>query len=50
MQTLEKKKIIILGAGFAGIFTAINLSRRFKKDPTLKFTMMKQVSPLQAIY
>jgi len=40
MQTLEKKKIIILGAGFAGIFTAINLSRRFKKRPDIEITLV----------
>src|SRR4030067_1484791 len=40
MQTLEKKKIIILGAGFAGIFTAINLSRRLKKRKDIEITLV----------
>lgn len=40
MQTIEKKKILILGAGFAGIYTAINLSRRLKKRKDIEITLV----------
>lgn len=40
MQTPEKTKILILGAGFGGIYTAINLSRRLKKREDIEITLV----------
>src|SRR3989337_3344094 len=40
MQHAEKTKILILGAGFGGIYTAINLSRRFKKRTDIDISMV----------
>lgn len=40
MNNSKKTKILILGAGFAGIYTAINLSRRLKKRKDIEITLV----------
>lgn len=40
MNNSKKIKILILGAGFGGIYTAINLSRRFKKRADIEITLV----------
>ncbi|MEK6726026.1 MAG: NAD(P)/FAD-dependent oxidoreductase [Deltaproteobacteria bacterium] len=40
MNNLKKTKILILGAGFAGIYTAINLSRRLKKRSDIDISLI----------
>lgn len=39
MNNPNAKKIVILGAGFAGIYTAINLSRKLKKRRDIEITL-----------
>lgn len=40
MNNTVNKKILILGAGFAGIYTAINLSRRLRKRKDVEITLV----------
>ena len=43
---LEKKQILILGGGFAGMATAENLEREFGPDPTVAFTLVSDTNAL----
>lgn len=40
MNNSKKTRILILGAGFAGIYTAINLSRRLRKRKDIEITLV----------
>lgn len=40
MENSNKMKVLILGAGFAGIYTAINLSRKLKKRKDVEITLV----------
>ncbi|MBI4745449.1 MAG: FAD-dependent oxidoreductase [Deltaproteobacteria bacterium] len=40
MNNSNKTRVLILGAGFAGIYTAINLSRRLRKRKDIEITLV----------
>lgn len=37
-----RQRVVILGAGFGGLFTALHLSRRLQGDPTVDITLIDQ--------
>ncbi|HEY1866558.1 MAG TPA: NAD(P)/FAD-dependent oxidoreductase [Candidatus Acidoferrales bacterium] len=41
-----KTRIVILGGGFAGVTTAINLEKEFRDDPTVDFTLVSETNAL----
>jgi NADH:quinone reductase (non-electrogenic) len=41
-----KTHIVILGGGFAGVTTAINLEKEFRADPTVAFTLVSETNAL----
>ena len=41
-----KTRIVILGGGFAGVTTAINLEKEFRNDPTVSFTLVSETNAL----
>ena len=43
---VEKKRILILGGGFAGIGTASELERLFRDDPAVEFTLVSETNAL----
>jgi NADH dehydrogenase len=43
---VEKKHIVILGGGFAGMTTAENLERVFGADPSVAFTLVSETNAL----
>ena len=43
---MEKKRILILGGGFAGIGTASELERLFRNDPAVEFTLVSETNAL----
>ena len=42
----DKKRILILGGGFAGAGTASELERLFRDDPTVEFTLVSETNAL----
>jgi NADH:quinone reductase (non-electrogenic) len=43
MSEKTPKRILILGAGFAGLYTALHLEKNFAKDKGVKITLVNQV-------
>jgi NADH dehydrogenase len=41
-----KTRIVILGGGFAGVTTAMNLERQFRYDPTIGLTLVSETNAL----
>jgi NADH dehydrogenase len=41
-----KTRIVILGGGFAGVTTAMNLEKEFRDDPTVIFTLVSETNAL----
>lgn len=41
-----KTHVVILGGGFAGVTTAINLEKEFRTDPTVAFTLVSETNAL----
>ncbi|MFN2509291.1 MAG: hypothetical protein ABR589_11030, partial [Chthoniobacterales bacterium] len=41
-----KTRVVILGGGFAGVTTALNLEKQFRKDPTVEFTLVSETNAL----
>ena len=41
-----KTHVVILGGGFAGVTTAINLEKEFRADPTVAFTLVSETNAL----
>ncbi len=41
-----KTRVVILGGGFAGVTTAINLEKEFRDDPTVAFTLVSETNAL----
>jgi NADH dehydrogenase len=41
-----KTRIVILGGGFAGVTTAMNLEKEFRDDPTVVFTLVSETNAL----
>ena len=42
----EKRRILILGGGFAGVGTASELERLFRADPSVEFTLVSETNAL----
>jgi NADH dehydrogenase len=42
MSTDGRQRIVILGAGFAGLYTALNLEKEFKHDPGVEVTLVSR--------
>jgi NADH dehydrogenase len=40
MTDIEKKRVLILGAGFAGLYTALHLERTLGKDTPAEITLV----------
>src|SRR5262245_28041990 len=38
----QKKQVVILGGGFGGIYTCLELEKQFKADPDVEFTLVNQ--------
>jgi NADH dehydrogenase len=43
---MVKTRMVILGGGFAGVTTAINLEKEFRNDPTVAFTLVSETNAL----
>jgi NADH dehydrogenase len=41
-----RTRVVILGGGFAGVTTAINLEKEFRADPTVGFTLVGETNAL----
>ncbi len=41
-----KTRVVILGGGFAGVSTAINLEKEFRDDPSVAFTLVSETNAL----
>ncbi len=41
-----KTRVVILGGGFAGVTTAINLEKQFRRDPSVAFTIVSETNAL----
>ncbi len=41
-----RTRVVILGGGFAGVTTAINLEKEFRGDPTVGFTLVSETNAL----
>jgi hypothetical protein len=41
-----KTRVVILGGGFAGVSTAMNLEKEFRDDPSVAFTLVSETNAL----
>jgi NADH:ubiquinone reductase (H+-translocating) len=41
-----KTRVVILGGGFAGVSTALNLEKEFRDDPSVAFTLVSETNAL----
>ena len=41
---MAKKKIVVVGAGFAGVYATKKLSKHFKKNPDVEITLIDRHS------
>jgi NADH dehydrogenase len=42
MQMTNKPKILILGGGFGGLYTALELEKQFRNDPNIEITLVNR--------
>ncbi len=42
MAARKKTRIVVLGGGFAGVYAAMGLERRFRKDPSVEITLVNR--------
>jgi NADH dehydrogenase len=42
MQMTNKTKILILGGGFGGLYTALELEKQFRNDPNIEITLVNR--------